>query len=138
PGLGTGPLGVLEGGDVLFDRDKIIAVGRGLDAQGGEVLDGTNRIVMPGFVDLHDHLLQSGIRGCGTDRDLIGWLAVCARPLSNLGLSGAEAAALVRLSTLGLIATGVTTVVELVGPFSREAAEDDICALAQSELRFAF
>ena len=138
PGLGTGPLGVLEGGDVLFDQEKIIAVGRGLDAQGAEILDGTDRIVLPGFVDLHDHLLQSGIRGCGTHLDLIGWLAACARKLSNLELSGAETAALVRLSTLGLIATGVTTVVDLVGPFSREAAEGHIGALADSGLRFAF
>ncbi len=138
PGLGTGPLGVIEGGDVLFDRDEIIAVGRGLNAHGAEVLDGTDRIVMPGFVDLHDHLLQSGIRGCGADLDLLGWLAACARPLVDLGLSGSETYTLVRLSTLGVISTGVTTVVDWVTASSREAAEGQINALADSGLRFAF
>jgi 5-methylthioadenosine/S-adenosylhomocysteine deaminase len=138
PGLGTGPLGILEGGDVLFDRTRILAVGQGLDAQGAEVLDGTGRIVMPGFVDLHNHLHQSGIRGCRTDLDLIGWLATCSRTLNNLGLSRSESYTLARLSTLGVISTGVTTVVDWVGPFSRESAEGQLSALTDSGLRFAF
>ena len=138
PALGSGPLGTIENADVLFDRSGILAVGPNLTHADAEIVDGTNRIVMPGFVDTHDHLLQSGIRGCGTDHDLIGWLARCAAPLRTVGLSDAEAYALTRLSTLGLISTGVTTTVDWESPASRGVAEGLVRALSDSGMRFQF
>jgi 5-methylthioadenosine/S-adenosylhomocysteine deaminase len=138
PQLGAGPLGILEGGDVLFDQSGILAVGKDLQAPEAEVLDATNRIVLPGFVNLHDHLFQTGIRGCGSDKDVNGWLAQCVRPLERLNLSEEEVYDLVRLSTAGVISTGITTTVDWASAFTPQFVRGDIRALADSGLRFVF
>jgi 5-methylthioadenosine/S-adenosylhomocysteine deaminase len=138
PRLGAGPLGIIEGGDVLFDEGGILAVGKDLQAPEAEVLDARNKIVMPGFVDLHDHLFQTGIRGCGSDKDVNGWLAQCVRPLERLNLSEDEVYDLVRLSTAGVISTGITTTVDWSSAFTPEFVRGDIRALADSGLRFVF
>lgn len=70
PKLGEGPLGRLQDADVLIDHDRIGAVGKHLSAGGATVLDGHGKIVMPGFVDVHNHLCQTLIRGCATNQEL--------------------------------------------------------------------
>ena len=77
PRLGDGDFGLIAGGDVLIEGDRIIAVGKELDGAGAVIVDATGKILMPGFVDVHNHLWQSLIRGCGTDKDLNGWLGAC-------------------------------------------------------------
>jgi 5-methylthioadenosine/S-adenosylhomocysteine deaminase len=138
PQVGAGPLGLIEGGDVLFDQDGIIAVGKDLPAHNAEVLDATNKIVMPGFVNLHDHLFQTGIRGCGSDKDVNGWLAACVRPIERLNLSEEEVYDLVRLSTVGSISTGITTTVDWSSAYGPGFVRGNIRALADSGLRFVF
>lgn len=109
-------LGQLEDADVLIVDDEIAAVGVNLPKPSGtSVIDGRGMIVMPGFVDTHNHLWQSVIRGCGCQFDVVGWLNVCPFPLRDnptLTPTREETKALVRLSTLDLIDTGVTTVVD--------------------------
>src|SRR5262245_49020680 len=83
PTVGIGELGMIENADILLDGDKIAEVGKNLQGHGAQVVDATGKIVMPGFVDTHNHLWQSLIRGCGADKDLIGWLDTCAFPLAN-------------------------------------------------------
>ena len=80
PTMGAGELGVIEEADLLLVGDKIAAVGKYLREDGGQVVDATGKIVMPGFVDVHNHLWQSLIRGCHADQDLIGWLETCIFP----------------------------------------------------------
>ena len=86
PKLGKGPLGTIIDGDVLFAGDTIVAVGKDLsvEAPGAAVVDAAGKIVLPGFVDLHNHLVQSVIRGGCHDRDLNGWLHECAWPAYNV------------------------------------------------------
>jgi 5-methylthioadenosine/S-adenosylhomocysteine deaminase len=57
-------LGSLPRGDVLIDGDRIAAVGVGLPAEGADVIDGENRIVLPGFADTHRHMWAAMLRGC--------------------------------------------------------------------------
>ncbi|MBS3939474.1 MAG: hydrolase, partial [Actinobacteria bacterium] len=40
-------------GDVLIEDDRIVEVGTGLRARDAEVVDATDRVVLPGFVDAH-------------------------------------------------------------------------------------
>jgi 5-methylthioadenosine/S-adenosylhomocysteine deaminase len=63
-------LGSLPRGDVLIDGDRIAAVGVGLSAKGAEVLDGEDRIVLPGFTDTHRHMWAAILRGCACYGDL--------------------------------------------------------------------
>jgi len=75
PTEGQGDLGLIADADILVVGDTIAAVGKRLVLEGADVLDATGKIVMPGFVDTHNHLWQSLIRGCGTGSDVNGWLA---------------------------------------------------------------
>ncbi|HXA61048.1 MAG TPA: amidohydrolase family protein [Streptosporangiaceae bacterium] len=63
-------IGDLDRGDVLISGDRIEAVGRDLAADGAQVVDATNMIVMPGLVDSHRHLWQSAIRQIASDWSL--------------------------------------------------------------------
>lgn len=56
-------------GDILIDHGIIAQIGRDLDATGATVIDGTDRAVLPGFVDTHRHTWQGAIRQVGTGWD---------------------------------------------------------------------
>lgn len=139
PSLGDGSaLGQLANADVLIVDDAIAAVGENLlKPSGTSVIDGRGMIVMPGFVNTHDHLWQSLIRGCAVDDDLIGWLSRCTFPLSG-NISEADTYAGVRLSAAGLIDTGVTTVVDWSAPFGTPFIRGNVRGLIDSKMRFAF
>jgi len=48
--------------DILIDGDKIIEFGQNLASDGAEVIDVSGKVIMPGFVDPHTHLVWSGSR----------------------------------------------------------------------------
>ncbi len=60
-------IGDLAQGDVLIEDDRIVAVGRGIDAGDAETLDATGSIVMPGLINAHIHSWQTLVRGMGGD-----------------------------------------------------------------------
>ena len=124
PQLGDGALGGIRHGDVLIT--------------GAHVVEATGKIVLPGFVDVHNHLWQSLIRGCGTDMALSAWLQAYVLPVAHLNVTAQEVYAVVRLSTLDLLAAGVTTVVDWSHAFSPDFARGNVQALLDSGLRFAF
>ena len=66
-------LGDLFGGDVLLEDDRIAAVGHRLEADGARVVDATDCIVIPGFVDSHRHTWETVIRGIAPDVSLGGY-----------------------------------------------------------------
>ncbi|MDR7275439.1 amidohydrolase family protein [Catenuloplanes atrovinosus] len=55
-------VGDFEAADVLVDGSRIVAVGPGLDVPDADVIDARGRVVMPGFVDTHHHLFETGLR----------------------------------------------------------------------------
>jgi 5-methylthioadenosine/S-adenosylhomocysteine deaminase len=118
--------------------DEIAAVGVNLPKPSGtSVIDGRGMIVMPGFVDTHDHTLQSLIRGCGVDDTVVGWLDRCPGGIRRAAATESEIYAAVRLSTVGLIDTGVTTVFDWPGRFDTPVVRGNVRALVDSKLRFA-
>jgi 5-methylthioadenosine/S-adenosylhomocysteine deaminase len=140
PTVGTGELGVIENADILLDGDMIAEVGKNLQGHGALVVDATGKIVTPGFVDVHNPLWQSLIRGCGTEKELIGCLDMCVFPLFNPNITPTETEvyAGVRLSTLDLITTGITTTVDWSPAFTPQFVRGNIRALSDSGLRFVF
>jgi 5-methylthioadenosine/S-adenosylhomocysteine deaminase len=58
--------------DVVVEGKKILAVGPGAGAGvGGNVIDATGRIVMPGFIDTHHHQFETALRSFLADGVLI-------------------------------------------------------------------
>jgi len=131
-------LGRLADSDVLIEGTKIKAVGKDLDARGARVIDGRGRIVLPGFVDTHNHLWQSLIRGCAADDNLGGWLGRCVIPLYGAPVTDADGYAGARLSTVDLVGTGVTTTTDWSHAFNPAFARGNLQALTDSKMRFVF
>jgi len=68
-------LGEMAGADVLIEDDRIVAVARGLSADGAQVIDATGDIVIPGFIDTHRHTWETSIRTCAPDYALITYFS---------------------------------------------------------------
>jgi 5-methylthioadenosine/S-adenosylhomocysteine deaminase len=92
---------------------------------------------MPGFVETHNHMWQSLVRGCEHDESFTGWATGCILPLLQTGIVLREDAyAAVRLSTLDTISTGTTTSVEFSHAPSEAFADGTLDALEDSGMRF--
>ncbi len=73
PAAGEGRLGVVEGGAVLFEGDRVRWVGpTGQAPTADRVVDGTGCIGLPGLVDCHTHSLFAGSRADEFRRRLDG------------------------------------------------------------------
>lgn len=60
-------VGDLTRGDVLVTDGVITGIAARIEAPDAEIIDATDRIVLPGFVDTHRHTWQTAFRGCGAD-----------------------------------------------------------------------
>ena len=61
-GEAMGRVKIYTNADVLIEDDKIVAVGSNLESPSAEVVDVTGKVILPGFVDPHTHLVWSGSR----------------------------------------------------------------------------
>lgn len=59
---GDAALGNLPQGDILLEGERILAIGRALDAGDAQVIDASNMIAIPGMIDTHRHMWQGAIR----------------------------------------------------------------------------
>jgi 5-methylthioadenosine/S-adenosylhomocysteine deaminase len=113
--------------DVLIDGERIVEVGPGLRARDAEVVDASNAIVMPGFVDTHRHAWASLLRNLGvsTEADTYG---------PSHGPDDIYAATLVGL--LGAVDAGISTVVDWCDPaFDARRLEAAVQAHADAGIR---
>lgn len=134
-------LGNLPRGDVLIEDSKIAAVGPSLEVPDAEVIDASDTVVMPGFIDTHRHMWEGILRNIGVDVPLegdasyltfiLGTLAPAYRPqdvyAGNL------------VTAVGALNAGITTMLDWshiqASPDHTEAA---ISALKESGLRAVF
>ena len=62
--------------DILIDGDKIVKISdQALSAPGAEVMDCSNKAVIPGFVNTHTHAAMVMLRGIHEDLTLYDWLS---------------------------------------------------------------
>lgn len=130
---------VLEDTDVLIGVDGTIeAVGRGLEADGAEVLDVTGRIVMPGFVDTHRHTWQSLVRNIASDWSLTEYFAGLHTGLSQY-FRAEDTYTGNHLGALEALDSGITTLVDWShNLFSPEHADAAVQALRDTRMRAVF
>ena len=99
-------------GHVVIDGTRIVAVGGGpLPAaySGAERVDGSGRLVTPGFVNTHHHLYQWITRGYATDDTLFGWLTALYPVWARLTDDLVHTAAAANLGWLALSGCTTTT-----------------------------
>lgn len=116
---------VFNGGSILIEDDKIVAVGKVADTlvkADAEIYDAQGKIIMPGLVNTHVHLSQQLGRGIADDVVLLTWLRERVWPYeSSFNYEDSL------ISSLGccveLIKTGCTTFLEAGGQFVDAMAE---------------
>lgn len=69
--------GVLHNGqisDILISGNKISKIGTLSDVDANITIDGTNKAIIPGFINMHTHAAMTLMRGIGEDMFLQEWL----------------------------------------------------------------
>lgn len=131
-------LGDFDSADVLIEDDTIVAVGPDLGVLDAEIIDASNHIVLPGFIDTHRHTWQSLFRGICSDWTLGDYYFGM-----RLGISPAYTADDVRLGNfygaVDALNSGVTTLLD----FSHcnntpDHSDGAVQGLLQSGIRASF
>lgn len=105
---------VFKNGAVFIEDNKISAVGdtdevKKYASHAEFVLDGTNKVVLPGLINTHVHLAQALLRGFVPDyADGISWLRDYVWPLQG-NMTPEEAKVSAELAILEMINTGTTS-----------------------------
>ncbi len=128
-------------GDVLIEGTKISAVGPNLTAEDAEVIDASDMIVMPGFVDTHRHVWEGILRNIGTDVPLEGEAGYRSLILNTLAPAYRPEDAYVGnlVGLYGAIDAGITTILDWSHiQATREHGDAVIKALQESGMRAVF
>jgi cytosine/adenosine deaminase-related metal-dependent hydrolase/ribose/xylose/arabinose/galactoside ABC-type transport system permease subunit len=107
-------LGNFDKADVLVEDGKIAAVAPNLSTDDAEVIDASNMIVMPGFIDTHRHIWEGLLRNIGTDVPLEGRNSYMSHVLGRLAPSYRPVDAYIGnlVSALGALDAGITTLLD--------------------------
>jgi cytosine/adenosine deaminase-related metal-dependent hydrolase len=127
--------------DVLIDGATIAQVGPNLNAADAEIIDASDTIVMPGFVDTHRHIWEGILRNIGTDVPLEGNESYLAFILNTLApvYRPEDVYAGNLVSALGAIDAGITTLLDWSHiQATPEHTDAGIKALHDSGLRTVF
>ncbi len=102
---------IIKDGAVAIDGDRIIAVGKSDEVQqefrAERTINARDKLVLPGLVDAHMHLVQTLSRGVADDVDLYSWLYDRVFPFES-SLSEEEAYLSALLGCMEMVRTGTT------------------------------
>jgi 5-methylthioadenosine/S-adenosylhomocysteine deaminase len=127
--------------DVLIEGTQIAAVGPNLQAADAQVVDASNTIVMPGFIDTHRHIWEGILRNIGTDVPLEGDASYLAFVLNVLAPVYRPQDAYVGdlVGLWGALDAGITTILDWSHiQATREHADAVIQALRETGIRAVF
>jgi 5-methylthioadenosine/S-adenosylhomocysteine deaminase len=131
-------LGEFAPGELRINDAMIVSVGRQVDAENAQVIDGSGMICMPGFVDTHWHLWTSlfrpYVRADVGDR---GYFPVTAR--LGVHMTPEDSYRSVRLGIAEALSAGVTTVHNWAHNVrSPEHADAELAAMRDTGIRGRF
>lgn len=134
-------IGNFHRADVLIEGTKIAAISPNINAEDAELIDASDMIVMPGFIDTHRHVWEGILRNIGTDVPLEGEASYLSFVLNTLApVYRPEDAYIGNLVGLyGAIDAGITTILDWSHiQTTRDHADAVIKALSESGMRAVF
>jgi 5-methylthioadenosine/S-adenosylhomocysteine deaminase len=105
---------ILDPGAIAIRDNEISAVGSADDLaeyEAKRIINCKGKMVTPGFIDCHNHLFESMLRGVGEGMKLWPWLSQLMQPFGDR-VTRAEAVAAVTNCTLEAIRNGTTFIVD--------------------------
>jgi 5-methylthioadenosine/S-adenosylhomocysteine deaminase len=131
-------IGDFEQADVLVEGKKITAVKPNISAPNAQVIDASNRIVMPGMVDTHRHMWQGFLRNVLPDGSLDDYRNVVQKTFGAKMVPD-DVYAADYVSALGAIDAGVTCILDW-SHIQNSPAHSDACikGLQDSGVRAIF
>ncbi|MFW7348359.1 MAG: amidohydrolase family protein [Pigmentiphaga sp.] len=97
--------------DILVEGDRIVAIGPRIDVGDAQVIDASDCIVHPGFVDTHRHTWQTQLRTVATDWSLFDYV-VEMRCIFSMFYQAEDAYLGNYVGALEALNAGITTVVD--------------------------
>ncbi|MCK5199991.1 MAG: amidohydrolase family protein, partial [Spirochaetales bacterium] len=99
---------ILNSCDIGIESGVITAIGKSLKGDAKKIIDGTDKYVLPGFVNCHTHVYQSLIEGIGYDMHFNPWNIRYLVPIiSNMNPDHARVSG--ELAALEMIKSGTTS-----------------------------
>ena len=99
--------------DVLIEGNRIARIAPNLSTpEGTEVIDGTDKAVIPGFINTHTHAAMSLFRGYGDDLPLMEWLEDYIWPV-EAKMTAHDVYVGARLACLEMLRSGTTCFLDM-------------------------
>ena len=99
--------------DVLIEGNRIARIAPNLTTpEGAEVIDGTDKAVIPGFINTHTHAAMTLFRGYGDDLPLMEWLEDYIWPV-EAKMTAHDVYAGARLACLEMLRSGTTCFLDM-------------------------
>ena len=99
--------------DVLIEGNRIARIAEGISAPAGaEVLDGTDKAIIPGFINTHTHASMTLFRGYGDDLPLMTWLEDYIWPV-EAQMTAHDVYVGARLACLEMLRSGTTCFLDM-------------------------
>jgi cytosine/adenosine deaminase-related metal-dependent hydrolase len=119
---------VIHDGYLLVENTRIAAIGKcpvPPDLTASKTIDCTRKIIIPGLINTHAHLVQSLLRGLAEDLPLHNWLCDAIWPLESVydDRDGYHAA---RLTMAEMLKTGTTCFLDPMVTY--RAGWENVCA----------
>jgi len=127
-------LGDIASGSVHVRDGAIVAVGANVQAPGAQVIDGQNRIVLPGLIDTHWHMWHTLFRGMSGDKGPEGFFPTVTKFSGSM--TPQDMYASTHLAAVEGLNAGITSIHSWCHNIrSRAHAEADIRAITDTGLR---
>ena len=129
---------IIYHGAMAVENGRIAAVGAEEDVLAAHptarsVMDLDGKVVFPGFINTHNHLFQTLLKGLGDDMVLSDWLSTMTFPAAQF-LEPEDTYWAAMLGCMEGIKSGMTTQLDYMYPHPREGLDDGILR-AFKELR---
>jgi len=99
--------------DVLIEGNRIARIAPNLPTpEGAEVIDGTDKAVIPGFINTHTHAAMTLFRGYGDDLPLMEWLQDYIWPV-EAKMTAHDVYVGARLACLEMLRSGTTCFLDM-------------------------